>query len=95
VETLTGLASAGVELVAPYVGQQPMQSHPQRLMLQVTAAPAVQAAFGADLDLLWAGDTESWLGQLLAQMVQVIERRYAPKLDQQGNIDFQLTQPAT
>jgi altronate dehydratase len=91
VETLTGLAATGVEMVVAYVGQQPMQSHPLTPVLQVTAEPVVQAAFGADLDLLWAGDTESWLGQLLAQMVQVIERRTVPKLDQQGNIDFQLT----
>jgi altronate dehydratase len=91
VETLTGLAATGVEIILAYVGQQPMQSHPLVPVVQVTADGGVAAAFGADLDLVLQGDPAGWIDELLALVIRTLQHEYTPKLFQQGNIDFQLT----
>lgn len=91
VETLTGLAATGVEVILAYVGQQPMQTHPLVPVLQMTADPAVAAIFGADLDLVLAGGADEGLDSLWSLLVRTLQRDYVPRLYQQGNIDFQLT----
>jgi altronate dehydratase len=91
VETLTGLAATGVEIILAHIGEQPMQSHPLVPVVQVTSSPAVSAAFGADLDLVLAGATDSWNDQILSLLVSTLQREYTPRLYQQGNVDFQLT----
>lgn len=91
VETLTGLAATGVEIILAHVGQQPMQTHPLVPVVQVTANPAVQTAFGEDLDLALVGEEDDWIEQLLGLIVRVLQHEQTPKLYQQGNIDFQLT----
>jgi altronate dehydratase len=91
VETLTGLAATGVEIILAYVGQQPMQTHPLVPVVQVTADGAVADAYGADLDLVLQGDAARWLDDLLALVIRTLQHEYTPKLFQQGNIDFQLT----
>lgn len=90
-ETLTGLAATGVEIILAYVGQQPMQTHPLTPVVQVTTPNAMPSAFQADLDLVLTDEPAAWTGQLLGLLKRVIEHDYAPKLYQQGNIDFQLT----
>jgi hypothetical protein len=91
VETLTGLAATGVEVILAHIGEQPMQSHPLVPVVQVTSNPAVSAAFGADLDLALSGEAASWNDQILSLLVATLQREYSPRLFQQGNIDFQLT----
>lgn len=91
VETVTGLAATGVELVLALVNEQPMQTHPLTPMIQMTTAPAMHQHYGADLDLWLTGDPTAWIDQILARCQQVIEHRYTPRLYQQGNIDFQFT----
>jgi altronate dehydratase len=91
VETLTGLAATGVELILAYVGEHPMQTHPLVPVVQVTAEPKVQAQSGADLDLLLTGEPDKWQNELFQLITRVLEHSYTPKLYQQGNIDFQLT----
>lgn len=91
VETLTGLAATGVELILAYVGEHPMQTHPLVPVVQVTAEPAVQQQYGADLDLILTGEPDEWQNELFKLITRVLEHTYAPKLYQQGNIDFQLT----
>jgi altronate dehydratase len=91
VETLTGLAATGVEIILALIGQQPMQTHPLTPVLQVTADPTVAAAFDADLDLVLDEGVDDWLDPLLKLIVHTLQRDYAPRLYQQGNIDFQLT----
>ncbi|RIK38269.1 MAG: hypothetical protein DCC55_21610 [Chloroflexi bacterium] len=91
VETLTGLAATGVEIIVAYIGQQPMQTHPLVPVLQITADPAVAATFGADLDLVLANGADDWLEQILEYVVSTLQHEYIPQLYQQGNIDFQLT----
>ncbi len=90
VETLTGFAATGVEVILAHVAQQPMQTHPLVPVLQVSATESMEH-FAADLDLLLDGAPESWNGQLLQLIKHVVEQEYAPKLYQQGNIDFQFT----
>lgn len=91
VETLTGLGATGVELLLAYIGQHPMQSHPMLPMLQISAEETVIQRYGQDLDLILAGDPARWADQILERVMEVIAHDYVPKLDQQGNIDFQIT----
>jgi hypothetical protein len=85
------LAATGVEIILAYVGEHPMQTHPLVPVVQVTADASVQTRYGADLDLYLSGDPAGWIDELLALTVRVLEHQVAPKLYQQGNIDFQLT----
>ncbi|MEZ4618669.1 MAG: UxaA family hydrolase [Caldilineaceae bacterium] len=54
VETLTGFAATGVEVILAHVAQQPMQTHPLVPVLQVSVTESMER-FGADLDLLLEG----------------------------------------
>ncbi|TDF95441.1 UxaA family hydrolase [Paenibacillus piri] len=91
VETVTGLAATGVELIIALVDRQPMQTHPFVPMLQVASEPAMQQAYANDLDLLLTGNPAAWTNQILESCKQIIEHSYTPRLFQQGNVDFQLT----
>ena len=91
VETVTGLAATGIELVLALVNEQPMQTHPLVPMLQMASEPAMQQRYGTDLDLLLTADPTDWIDQILERSKQVIEHTYTPRLYQQGNIDFQFT----
>lgn len=91
VETVTGLAATGVELVLALVNEQPMQTHPLVPVLQMASEAAMQQQYGMDLDLLLTADPTDWNDQILDRCKQVIEHTYAPRLYQQGNIDFQFT----
>jgi hypothetical protein len=91
VETVTGLAATGVELILALVNDHPMQTHPLTPVIQMASEPVMQQSYGADLDLLLTGDATDWIDQILARGQQVIEHRYTPRLYQQGNIDFQFT----
>ena len=91
VETVTGLAATGVELVLALVNEQPMQTHPLVPVLQMASEPVMQQQYGTDLDLLLTADPTDWIDQILERSKQVIEHTYAPRLYQQGNIDFQFT----
>jgi altronate dehydratase len=90
VETLTGFAATGVEVILAHVAVQPMQTHPLVPVVQVSATEAMER-YGTDLDLLLEGAPASWNEQLLGLVKQVVEHAYVPKLYQQGNIDFQFT----
>ncbi|WP_134701309.1 UxaA family hydrolase [Ammoniphilus sp. YIM 78166] len=91
VETVTGLAATGVELIIAWIGQQPMQTHPFVPMLQVASEPVVQTAYGHDLDLSLTGDHSAWIEQILERCKQTLEQSYTPRLFAQGNVDFQFT----
>jgi altronate dehydratase len=91
VETLTGLAATGVELILAYVGQHPMPSHPLVPVIQLTASGAVSQRYGQDLDLILAGETGEWPDKILQRIVDVASRQYTPKLHRQGHLDFQIT----
>lgn len=91
VETITGLAATGVELIIALTNDHPMQTHPFVPMLQISANPAMQENDANDLDLLLSGNSEDWTKQILACCKETIEHNYTPQLFKQGNIDFQLT----
>ena len=91
VETLSGIGATGVDLVVAYVGEHPIQTHPLTPVLQVTADEAVEARFGDDIDLVLASDSQAWPPQILQLIADLIAQKRAPKLMQQGNIDFQIT----
>jgi altronate dehydratase len=91
VETVTGLAATGVELIIALVNGRPMQTHPFVPMLQVASEPAMQQSYANDLDLFLTGNPAAWTNQILESCKQIIEHSYTPRLYQQGNVDFQLT----
>jgi altronate dehydratase len=91
VETLTGLAATGVEVILAVIDQQPMPVHPLAPVVQITADLAVAAAYGDDLDLVLSGDSADWIEQIFNLLVRTLQQEYTPKLYQRGNIDFQLT----
>ncbi|MBO9610720.1 MAG: UxaA family hydrolase [Paenibacillaceae bacterium] len=91
VETITGLAATGVELIIALVGNRPMQTHPFVPMLQAASEPAVQKRHQQDIDLVLAGNPSLWPNQLLERTKQIMEHTYVPRLYQQGNVDFQMT----
>lgn len=91
VETVTGLAATGVELIIALVGNRPMQTHPFVPMLQISSETEMLQNNDNDLDLLLSGDTNEWTNRILERVKQVIEHTYTPRLYQQGNVDFQLT----
>lgn len=91
VETVTGLAATGVELILALVNDHPMQTHPLVPVIQMASTPAMLQTYANDLDLLLPDDPTAWIDQILERCKQVIEHSYAPRLYQQGNIDFQFT----
>jgi altronate dehydratase len=91
VETITGLAATGVELIIALLNRQPMQAHPFVPMLQVTTEVNIQQTYESDLDLCLSGVPASWVGQILERCKQVIEHNYIPRQLEQGNADFQIT----
>ncbi|MEZ4863776.1 MAG: UxaA family hydrolase [Caldilineaceae bacterium] len=91
VETVTGLAATGVELILVHIGAHPLQTHPLTPVLQVASDPALQSQFAGDIDLALTGDPATWCDALLDLFKRTIEHRYSPRLYQQGNIDFQFT----
>jgi altronate dehydratase len=91
VETITGLAATGVELLIALVNHQPMQAHPFVPMLQVTTEPFMQQTYESDLDLFLNSVPSVWVEQILGLCKQVIEQNYTPRNIEQGNVDFQIT----
>jgi hypothetical protein len=68
-----------------------MPGHPLVPVIQVTAAETVQQRYGQDLDLILAGEAAGWTDQILQLLARVISHQYTPRLQRQGNIDFQIT----
>jgi altronate dehydratase len=91
VETLTGLGATGVDVIVAYIGEHPLQTHPMIPLLQITDRSDVAEAFGPDLDMLLTGTPQAWPAQIYARIAAVAAKRYAPRLHQLGNIDFQVT----
>ncbi|MBD3922721.1 UxaA family hydrolase [Paenibacillus sp. PR3] len=91
VETITGLAATGVELVIALVGNRPMQTHPFVPMLQMSAEQGMLQNHQEDLDLVLMGSPDVWVSQILERSKQIMEHTYVPRLYQKGNIDFQMT----
>ncbi len=91
VETVTGLAATGVELMIALVNRRPMQTHPFVPMIQMASDPAMQANHTHELDLSLTGNPNDWTGQILECCKKVIEHSHIPRLYRQGNVDFQLT----
>ena len=91
VETMTGLAATGVELIIALVGERPMQTHPLVPVLQVTADQKIQNRYSIDLDLYLDGASARWAARILELCEQTIEGRYMPAMYAHGNIDFQFT----
>ena len=91
VETMTGLAATGVELIVASVSDRPLQTHPFVPVMQLTSHPATQQKYERDLDLALVGSSDSWALDILQRSKDIIERRYVPELYRQGNIAFQFT----
>lgn len=90
VETVTGLAATGMELLAALANRRPMQAHPFVPMLQMASRPEMQA-HAADLDLALDASSSDWTEAVLERSKQILEGGYKPRMQDQGNVDFQLT----
>ncbi len=91
VETLTGMAATGAEIVLVHTNGHPVQGHRMVPVLQVTTDPSTARRYGGDLDLALDGDPEQWGEALLDLIIRVASRTYTPALHRLGNTDFQLT----
>ncbi|MBM7569905.1 UxaA family hydrolase [Aquibacillus albus] len=91
VETITGLAATGVELIIALTNESPMQAHPFVPILQMTSDSSMQQNYATDLDLFLTGDPTCWTEQILERCKQIFEHSYTPRLFKQGNVDFQFT----
>jgi altronate dehydratase len=93
VETFTGLAATGVEVMLAHVAGPPLQAHPMVPLLQVSAHGPTVKRHRDDLDLVLEGEGEpdALARTLLEQVARVASRDYVPRLFGQGNTDFQLT----
>ncbi len=92
VETLTGIAATGVEILLCHTGSHPVQGHPMLPLLQITADDHVSSLYGEDLDLILEDQApDAWADRLLQLLVDVAARQYRPKLTGRGNTDFQIT----
>jgi len=91
-ETLTGLAATGVELVAALAGRASLPTHPFVPVLQLAPRAAAEAAgYAADMDLLLDGEPSAWAERVLRRIGDVLEGRHAPNLQRQGNSGVQFT----
>lgn len=88
-EILTGLGATGVELIVAHIGDHPQQGHPLVPLLQISSSEQIQRAYDADIDLMLAGDANSWATQTLELIAKTASRRYEPRARAQGNANFQ------
>jgi altronate dehydratase len=91
VETLTGLAATGAEVVLVWSADRPLQGHRMVPTVQVTIAGGAGGRCLTDFDLALDGDSTAWAGQLLELLLRVAGRAYRPRLAARGNVDFQIT----
>ncbi|HEY8287052.1 MAG TPA: UxaA family hydrolase, partial [Chloroflexota bacterium] len=91
VETATGLAATGAQILLAHIAGHPVLGHRMVPLLQVTSDQAAARRYGADLDLTLEGAPVHWGDQLLDLVIRVASRTYVPRLHGQGNTDFQLT----
>ena len=91
VETLTGLGASGAGVMLAHVGSRPVQGHPMIPLLQVSSREEIKKGFEQDLDLVLEGDPRGWSQEMLKLICAVASRVYVPRLQAQGNTDFQLT----
>jgi altronate dehydratase len=91
VETLSGLGATSVELMLACSADRLMQAHPFIPLIQITAANGAPGRHGQGFDLALSDDESEWGLRILKLVLEVASRRYAPRLFEQGNVDFQIT----
>ena len=91
VELLTGLGATGAEILLAWVGQEPLPAHVMVPTLQVSDAGSMAGDRSQDLDLVLTGPPERWEERLSALVMDLASGRYVPVLQDQGNVDFQIT----
>ena len=91
VEILTGLGATGAEILLAWVGREPLPGHVMVPTLQVSDAESMAGNRGQDLDLMLTGPPESWEERLSALVLDLASGRCTPVLQEQGNVDFQIT----
>ena len=90
-ETMSGLGATGVDVILALIGAQPQQGHPFIPVLQATPATGRPLPLRADMDILFSGDPQQQLRQIMAHLSAVLSRKRTPKLRQKNNISFQIT----
>ena len=90
-ETMSGLGAAGVNLILALVSDRAQPCHPFIPVLQAASETAVSKPFHADVDLILTDTPQQRLDQLLTKMTVTLSRGRDAKLNQPGNIGFQIT----
>ncbi len=88
VETLTGLAAAGTDIIIAVLGEHPLQGHPLVPVLQV-AEKLVVSSFGSDIDLLL--EPEGGVDAVAQLLADTASGSYTSKTGLSGNAAFQFT----
>ncbi len=89
VETATGLAATGVDLMLAFVAGPPQQAHPMIPLLQISVPGNHKSS--DDFDLVADLGRGDLFPQLLELTLRTASGAYVPKLFANGNIDFQVT----
>jgi len=89
VETLTGLAAAGTDIILAIPGEHPLQGHPLVPVLQL-ADEQVISSFGSDIDLLLEPD-EGGVDAVAQLLADTASGSYTSKSGLSGNAAFQFT----
>lgn len=90
-EVLAGVGATGVEVMLAVVDERPLPGHPLIPVLQAAMAALAQSRYLSDLDVLFSGDNQADLEQLLNLIGNTLSRTYIPRANRQQNVDFQIT----
>ncbi len=90
-ETITGLAACGVDILVVHAGQQPLPGHPLVPLVQVSCRAAAMAGNAADLDLVLHGPHEDWPALILDRCVAVLGGRVFSRAMARGHVGLQVT----
>jgi len=86
-EVVTGLGTAGVNIMLAHVDEQTMPGHPMIPLLQVST----NLQLAAGVDLLLGGAADQWSNMLMATIWDTLLGHYSTKSMATENINFQVT----
>jgi altronate dehydratase len=90
-ETATGLAAGGAQLVLCHVAGGTVSGQRFAPVVQVTADPGTAERLAADLDAVVDGDAADRAEQMLATLLAVASREQSARAEQSGDVGFQIT----
>jgi hypothetical protein len=90
-ETATGLAGCGAQLMLAHVSGATLTSSRLLPLVQVSVDPATVASRGEDLDAVLTGDHEQVARGVIGVLRSVASRQVEPRGRAAGDVGFQIT----